>query len=136
MINTKHNNVIFFDGVCNLCNASVNFIIKKDKNNIFKFAALQSDFAKKTLASFPKDKTQADSILYLENKKLYSKSSAVLHIAKHLNGGYPILFGFIIVPKFIRNFAYDFIAKNRYKWYGKKQECMIPTPEIKSKFIA
>ncbi len=110
----------------------MNFVVCNNINSNLK----KNEFSGRLLFLYKTDKTQADSILYLENKKLYSKSSAALHIAKHLNGGYPRLFGFIIVPKFIRNFAYDYIAKNRYKWYGKKQERMIPTPEIKSKFIA
>jgi len=130
----KHK-IILFDGVCNLCNASVNFVIKRDKNDIFRFAALQSVFGKELALKFSIDPNETDSIILIDVDKCYVKSTAALHIAKSLSGGYPLLFCFIIIPNFIRNWIYDFVAKNRYKWYGKKESCMIPTPELEGKFL-
>ncbi|MFT5248411.1 MAG: putative DCC family thiol-disulfide oxidoreductase YuxK [bacterium] len=127
--------VILFDGVCNLCNASVNFVIRNDKKGVFKFAPLQSDFGETTLKTHRINSKDTDSIILIDDDKCYTKSSAALYIAKGLSGAYPLLFGFIIVPKFMRNLVYDFVAKNRYKWYGKKESCMVPTPELKEKFI-
>ncbi|UKT62450.1 thiol-disulfide oxidoreductase DCC family protein [Pedobacter mucosus] len=126
--------VIFFDGVCNLCNASVQFTIEHDKQDHFKFTALQGDYAKKVLPKFNVDPNTLNSILLLENNKLYTKSSAVLRIARKLNGLLPLLYGFIIIPKFIRDWVYNIIAKNRYKWWGKQTSCWVPTPELKNKF--
>ena len=126
--------VIFFDGVCNLCNASVQFAIEHDSNNTFKFTALQGDYAKRVLPQFNLDTSKINSILLVENGKLYTKSSAALRVAKKLNGLLPLLFAFIIVPKFIRDWIYDIIAKNRYKWWGKQDSCWVPTPELRSRF--
>ena len=131
----KKHKIILFDGVCNLCNSSVTFAIKRDKNDIFRFAALQSEIGMQLISKFKIDTSQTDSIILVEGNKYYEKSSAALHITKHLSGGWPLLYGFIILPKFIRNAVYDFIAKNRYKWFGKKESCMIPTPELQAKFL-
>ncbi|RZL16397.1 MAG: thiol-disulfide oxidoreductase DCC family protein [Pedobacter sp.] len=127
--------IVFFDGVCNLCNSSVQFIIKHDPEAIFKFSTLQGDFAKEALKDHPIDTHVLDSTILLENGKIYTRSSAALQIAKQLNGGWPLLFGFYIVPKFIRDFFYNIVAKNRYKIWGKQESCWIPTPELKSRFI-
>ncbi|MCZ4222066.1 thiol-disulfide oxidoreductase DCC family protein [Pedobacter rhodius] len=129
-----HNPIIFFDGVCNLCNTSVQFVIKHDKANLFSFSALQGNYAKKVLPGFNVDFDKINSILLIENNKLYTKSSAALRVAKKLNGLLPILYVFILVPKFIRDWIYDIIAKNRYKWWGKQESCWVPTPDLKSKF--
>jgi len=126
--------VIFFDGICNLCNASVQFVIEHDKENYFNFSALQGDYAKNVLAEFNIVPENLDSILLLENGKLYTKSTSALRVARKLNGFWPLLYGFIIIPKFIRDWVYDFIAKNRYKWWGKQESCWVPTPELKSRF--
>jgi predicted DCC family thiol-disulfide oxidoreductase YuxK len=133
----KDKQLILFDGVCNLCNSSVLFVIKRDYKNKFLFAPLQSEIGQKLISKFNIDTNKTDSIL-LYNPDLESlkyKSSAALHIAKQL--GFPtfLMSVFFIVPTFIRNWVYDFIAKNRYKWFGKKESCMIPTPELKAKFI-
>ena len=127
--------IILFDGVCNFCNSSVNKIIKHDKKNKFKFAALQSETGKKLLEKHSIDSTKIDSIILIENDTAFIKSTAILKISKQMSGLYPLAYGFIIIPTFIRNSVYDFIAKNRYKWFGKKDSCMIPTEEVKSKFI-
>lgn len=132
----EHQQLILFDGVCNLCNASVQYIIKHDKKDKFRFTALQSELGQNIMKQFNRDHTKLDSILlYIPDGGLWSKSSAALKIASQL--GFPRNFMqvFFVVPKFIRNWAYDYIAKNRYRWYGKKTACMVPTPEIKSKFL-
>ena len=124
-------NIIFFDGICNLCNSSVNFIITRDREARFKFAPLQSEIAKNYL-----DQTEEfESIVLLTNGGVYKKSTAALKIARELKGGWKLLYIFIILPKFLRDFFYDIIAKNRYKWFGKKDACMVPTPELKSRFL-
>lgn len=131
----ENHKIILFDGVCNLCNSSINFVIKHDKKNVFKFAALQSEVGLELISKFKIDTSKLDSIILIDGDKYYEKSSAALYIAKKLSGGYPLLFGFIILPKFIRNSVYDYVARNRYKWFGKKESCMIPTAELKSKFL-
>ena len=132
----KNKQLILFDGVCNLCNASVLYVIKHDKNNRFMFAPLQGDAGNKIIEQFDIDTSKTDSILLYSNEKgLSTKSTAALKIAKHLGFPRHMMVVFFIVPPFIRNWVYDYIAKNRYKWYGKKESCMIPTPELKSKFL-
>lgn len=141
MTSDLNHKVILFDGVCNLCNGTVVFIIKRDKRNVFKFATLQSEVAHDLLIPFSSnEKNQEssnalDSIILLENGKKHTKSSAALRIAKHLSGAYPLLYGLMIIPKFLRDWGYSIIAKNRYKWFGKKESCMIPTPELQKKFL-
>lgn len=132
--NKKHK-IILFDGVCNLCNDSVKFIIKHDPKDVFQFTALQSDIGVKMVAEHGIDTTKTDSILLVDQGKIYAKSTAALKIARHLSGGYPLLYAIMIVPNFIRNWVYDIIAKNRCKWFGRKDSCMIPTPELKDKFL-
>ncbi len=131
----QQHKIILFDGVCNLCNTSINLVIRKDKKDCFRFAALQSEIGKKYISKFNINPKETDSIVLIDKDTIYIKSTAALHIAKSLSGAYPILFGFIIIPSFIRNWLYDIVAKNRYKWYGKKESCMIPTPELKAKFL-
>jgi predicted DCC family thiol-disulfide oxidoreductase YuxK len=131
----ENNKIILFDGVCNLCNSAINFVIKKDKKNVFRFAALQSEIGQELTSKFNIDTNKGDSIILIDGDKHYEKSSAALRIARQLSGAYPLLYGFIILPKFIRNTVYDYIARNRYKWFGKKESCMIPTEELKSKFL-
>ncbi|WP_203295764.1 thiol-disulfide oxidoreductase DCC family protein [Luteirhabdus pelagi] len=127
--------IILFDGVCNLCNSSIVFIIKRDKRDMFRFAALQESIGQALIAKHNIDTSKTDSIILVDGDTHYEKSSAALRIARHLSGGWPLLSAFLILPKFIRNAVYDYIAKNRYKWFGKKESCMIPTPELKSKFL-
>ena len=127
--------IILFDGVCNLCNNSVTFVIKRDRKDKFRFAALQEDAGQRLVDKYGIDTTKTDSIILIENGKAYIKSTAALRIARHLGGLYPLCYAFMIVPNFIRNWVYDYVARNRYKWYGKKESCMIPTPELKEKFL-
>lgn len=132
---SKHK-IILFDGLCNLCNTSINFVIKNDKKRVFRFAPIQTNFGKTTLKKYHINTKDTDSIILIDEDKNYIKSTAALYIAKELSGAYPLLFCFMIVPKFIRNWIYDFVAKNRYKWFGKKVSCMIPTPELKDIFYS
>ncbi|MCB4808349.1 DUF393 domain-containing protein [Tamlana sp. 62-3] len=128
--------LILFDGVCNLCDSSVQYIIKHDKRDVFLFAPLQSDIGKQIINLFEIDTNKTDSILlYTPNKGIEYKSTAALKIASNLGFPQNVMSIFLIIPTFIRNAVYDFIAKNRYKWYGKKEACMIPTPELKEKFL-
>lgn len=127
--------VILFDGVCNFCNGAVNFVIKKDKRKTIRFAALQSDTGKALLQQFGLPQNDLRSFLLIENGQLYNRSTAVLRVCRHLKGLWPLCYGFIIVPAFIRNAVYDLVARNRYKWFGQKEECMIPTPDVKARFL-
>ena len=128
--------IIIFDGVCNLCNSAVQFIIKHDKKDVFRFVALQSEKGQEILTYIGIDSKKIDSIvLYEPGVAYYFKSDAVLQIAKSLNGIYSLVVVFKIIPIGIRNELYDYIAKNRYKWYGKKESCMMPTPELEIKFL-
>jgi predicted DCC family thiol-disulfide oxidoreductase YuxK len=127
--------VILFDGVCNLCNSSIQFIIRRDSRSRFKFASLQSEAGITLLEKYNISTTQLESVILIASGRVYNRSSAALHIAKNLDGLWPMLYAFIIVPAFIRNLVYDWIAKNRYQWFGKRNECMIPSPELKSRFI-
>ena len=127
--------VIFFDGFCNLCNGAVQFTIERDRKNIFRFASLQSDYADEKLIPFHIDPKQFNSFVLLEEGKIYQQSTAALRVAKQLGGLWPLLYGFIIVPSFIRDGIYSYVAKNRYKWFGKQENCWVPTPELKEKFL-
>jgi predicted DCC family thiol-disulfide oxidoreductase YuxK len=133
---TQEYQIILFDGVCTLCNQSVDFIIQRDAKDTFKFASLQSESAKNLLKPFTVNTEKLDSVLLIKNGKLYQKSSAALQIARQLSGGWKLMYGFIIIPRFLRNFVYDIIAKNRYRWFGKKETCRLPTPEERAKFLA
>lgn len=128
--------IILFDGVCNLCDSSIQFIIKHDKKDIFRFVALQSEIGLEIIKHIGIDTSKIDSILLYEpGKAYYYKAQAALKIAKELGGIYTAISWFSILPNFLTNTVYDYIARNRYKWYGKKEACMIPTPELKAKFL-
>jgi predicted DCC family thiol-disulfide oxidoreductase YuxK len=128
--------IILFDGVCNLCNSAVQFVIKHDKKDVFRFVALQSELGQEILAYIGIDSKNIDSvILYEPRVAYYYKSSAAIEIAGSLGGFWHFGTVFRIFPAGMRNYLYDYIAKNRYKWYGKKESCMIPTPELKAKFL-
>ena len=135
MINIENKSVILFDGVCNLCNNSIQFIIKRDKKQRFLYASLQSDAAQSILLQFQSKNSDFDSIVLIENKKMYQKSTAILKIIKHLPSFWKLNYAFIIVPKFIRDSVYTWLAKNRYKWFGKRETCMVPTKELKILFL-
>lgn len=127
--------VILFDGVCNLCTASVTFVIQRDVNKSFRFASLQSDFGQKILMQEGIDSQGFDTVILIKNERLFTRSDAALEIARDLSGAWPALYLFKIIPSRIRNLVYNWIAKNRYRWFGKKDSCMIPTAELKARFI-
>ena len=127
-------NIILFDGVCNLCNHSVQFIIKRDPKGHFKFASLQSEIGQKLVEQYGIPKG-IESIIYIEKDKVYIKSSAALRISRKLNGYWRYLTILSILPSSFRDFFYDVIAKNRYKWFGKKESCLLPTIETKKRFL-
>ena len=126
---------IFFDGVCNLCNSSINFVIDRDSKAIIKFVPLQSNTAKGLLPKHNIDPEKLDGIVFYDGEKIYQKSRAVLEITTRMRGIWPLCYGLIIIPGFVRNLVYDFIAKNRYRWFGKQSACRVPTPELKSRFL-
>jgi predicted DCC family thiol-disulfide oxidoreductase YuxK len=131
--------IILFDGVCNLCNASVQFVIERDPTAIFRFAALQSDFGQSILAKngiyTEGSSSDFDSIILVENGQVYDRSTAALRIAKRLSGGIKFMAIFLVVPKFIRDFFYKIIARNRYRWFGKQETCWLPTKALKARFL-
>ena len=128
--------VILFDGVCNLCNGFVRFVVERDRVGYFKFASLQSEKGRELLRRFAPEKVdKIDTIVLIEDDKIYFKSTAALRIAKKLNAAWPIAYGLVVIPNFIRNGVYDFIATNRYKWFGRKDECPLPTPDTAKRFI-
>ena len=132
----KGKKIILFDGVCNLCDASVHYVIKHDKNDLFRFVALQSDLGQAILKHIGINPSHIDSIiLYEPGISYYYKSTAALHIAKSLRGIFTLATFFRIIPASLRDYVYDYVAKNRYKWYGKKQECLVPNEEVVSKFL-
>jgi len=129
----KH--IILFDGVCNLCNSSVQFIIKRDKQSKFMFASLQSEFGQSQLVKFQLDTSDMDSFVFISEGKAFTKSTAGLKVLKNLGGLWKILYVFIIFPKPLRDWVYSLIAKNRYKLFGKKESCMVPSIELKNRFL-
>jgi len=128
--------IILFDGVCNFCNGSVNFIIERDKQGYFKFAPLQSEIGQKLLDEYGIDKTEIDSVALIEDGKAYVRTTAALRIARKLEGVWSWFYGFIVVPSFIRDIFYKLFAKYRYRMFGKQDACMMPTPEIRERFLA
>lgn len=126
--------VILFDGVCNLCNTSINFIIDRDSKKLFRYASLQSDFGEQVKAQFERS-ADLDSVLLLQGEQLLQKSDAALEIARQLDGLWPALSIFKIVPRAIRDAVYSWIAHNRYRWFGKQDTCRIPTPDLRALFL-
>ena len=130
-----NNSIILFDGVCNFCNYWVNFIIKRDPKKRFRFASLQSETAKKLLSNYRQDSQQLDTVILIENGKIYSHSTAALRISRKLSCAWPLLYGLIIFPRFIRDWEYRFVAKRRYAWFGRSETCRIPSPEERDLFL-
>jgi hypothetical protein len=132
----KEKKIILFDGVCNLCNTSVQYVIKHDEKDVFRFVSLQSELGQKILKHIGIAEKNIDSIvLYQPGIAYYYKSTAIIEITKSLQGFFNYGLLFRILPTPLRDIVYDYIAKNRYHWYGKKESCMIPTPELKAKFL-
>jgi predicted DCC family thiol-disulfide oxidoreductase YuxK len=135
MIDLTNKKIVLFDGVCNLCNTSVQFVIKHNKKKNIQFASLQSDAGKAILQHYNLLDLNLNSFVFVQNGTIYVRSSAALKVAKYLNGAWPLLHCFIIVPQFIRDGVYKLIANNRYRWFGKKEQCYLPTPELKERFL-
>jgi predicted DCC family thiol-disulfide oxidoreductase YuxK len=129
------NKILLFDGICNLCNGFVQFVINRDLDGNIKFAALQSVAGQQQFKRFGLPEKYMESLVYIKGDKYYRKSTAVLYILKDLRGAWQLAFGFMIIPAFIRDFIYGLVAKKRYRIFGKKESCMIPTPELKSRFL-
>ncbi len=127
--------LVLFDGVCHFCNNSVNFIIDHDPGKKFVFAPLQSQLARELLTKHGEDADTIDTIKVIRGNNVYKRSRAALEIAKQLNGLWPLCYAAIIIPGFLRDFVYNIIAKNRYKWFGKMDACRIPTPEMRERFL-
>jgi len=132
---TEEKKIILFDGVCNLCSSSVQFILKHDTKNQFLFGSLQGKAGQDYLNKFNLPADTFNSFMLIDGEKLYTRSSGALRMLMHLGNGWQLLYAFIIVPKFIRDGIYNFIAKNRYKWFGKKEECWLPAEDMKAKFL-
>ena len=129
--------ILLFDGVCNLCNGTVQFIIDRDPKAQVRFAALQSEAARRELEArgHAAPEGEPDSVLLVEGDRVYERSDAALRVARKLSGAWPLLFAFIIVPRFLRDLVYRFIARHRYRWFGKTDECRVPTPELRARFL-
>lgn len=128
--------IIFFDGVCNLCNRSIQFVIARDQKEKFLFSSLQSIYAQKVLGEFGLDLSIIDSFVLFDGGKIYLRSTAALRVAAKLGGYWPLLRIFLIVPPFIRDFIYTYIAKRRYRWFGKQDSCWLPNPSLSDRFIS
>jgi len=132
----KGKKIILFDGVCNLCDVAVQFVIQHDKKDVFRFVQLQSELGLKIMKQIGIDSAKIDSIIMYEpGKAYYYKSEAAFKILKQTTSFYKLLLVFSILPKSISDYLYDYVAKNRYRWFGKKESCMIPTPELTAKFL-
>lgn len=127
--------IVFFDGECNLCNKAVQFIIKRDPKEKFRFVALQSNYAKNVLKAHKIACETPDTIVVLDGNKLYLRSAAVLYVLRHLTWYGKLLSVFLLVPRPLRDAVYQWCAKNRYRWFGKRESCMLETPALKRRFI-
>lgn len=127
--------IILFDGMCNLCNFSIRFIIKRDKRKLFKFASIQSEVGQSLLKQFNIQTENADSVVYIKDDRCFARSAAVLNILKDLGSVWKTFYVFIVIPKFLRDFIYNVIAKIRYRVFGKREKCMIPTDDIRNRFL-
>jgi predicted DCC family thiol-disulfide oxidoreductase YuxK len=129
------NPIVLFDGVCNFCSSVVRFAILRDPDGIFRFASLQSDTGQLFLKKFGLSTDDFDSFVLIEGHRFSLRSTAVLRLCKMLNGFWPIVYLMIIVPAPIRDFIYDLVAQNRYRWFGKKEECFIPSADVRNRFL-
>jgi len=128
--------VVLFDGVCNLCNGAVNFIIDRDPGSHFRFAALQSEQAAALLAPLGRvPEVEPQSFILVEDGKVYERSSAALRIARRMRGGWKLLYAFMVVPRPLRDAVYRLVARNRYRMFGKAESCRMPTPELRARFL-
>lgn len=134
-MSNKETNILLFDGVCNLCNSIVQFTIKRDPKEKFKFASLQSESGQALLKKFGLPTDDFDSFVFINGDKYFLKSSAGLHVLKELGGVWKLFFAFIIFPRPLRDFVYNIIARTRYKLFGKRDTCMVPSPHLKQRFL-
>ena len=132
---SEEKKIVLFDGVCNLCSGAVQFILKHDKKNQFLFGSLQGKAGQEYLKKFNLPPDSFNSFMLVEGEQLYERSTGALRMLKHLGNGWQLLYGFIIVPKSIRDAVYNLIAKKRYQWFGKKQECWLPSKAWESRFL-
>lgn len=135
MLSAMHNPVILFDGYCNLCSASVVFILKRERGDSFRFASLQSEYAAKLLSSLNIREKVPDSIVLIENKRYFTRSTAALYILKKLRMPWPLFYILTFIPRFLRDPLYDTIARYRYKWFGKRKKCFMPNKDVRYKFL-
>lgn len=133
--NLKNKTILLFDGYCNLCHSSVQFVLKHEKNSDLYFTSLQSPTGIEILNHYSINPKEIDSLVLIEKNKAYIKSSAALRVSIYLKGLYPISFGLLIIPSFIRNWVYDYVAKNRYKWFGKMDNCLVPDGNLLKRFL-
>lgn len=131
----NHLSIVLFDGVCNLCSRSVQFILRHDRKKKFKFASLQGRTGQALLQQYEIAQNEPNSFVLLENNKVYTRSTAVLRMLKKLGAGWSLLYIFIIIPSFIRDAVYNWVARNRYKWFGKRDSCMLPGPAWQDRFL-
>jgi predicted DCC family thiol-disulfide oxidoreductase YuxK len=134
-IPTEGHAVVLFDGVCNLCNGAVNFIIDRDPDGYFRFAPLQSGVAEQIMEGRGGVGADLDTIMLVEDDEVFVRSTAALRIARHLSGPWPLLYAFIVVPRPLRDAVYEWVAANRYRWFGRRDQCRVPTPELKARFL-
>lgn len=130
-----NNALVLFDGICNFCSRSVLFIIRRDPAGYFRFAALQTDSGRLTVERYDLNMIRTDTITLIENDRVFYRSDAALRISRRLAGAWKLIYVLIIIPPFIRNFIYDIVARNRYRWFGKRDTCFIPDESIKSRFL-
>lgn len=136
MGNDSGSYILLFDGVCNLCTGIVKFVIKRDRRKVFRFAALQSQSGQSLLEKFDLPVADFDTFVLIIGDKYYTKSTAVLHVLKALGGLWAVLYVYIVFPESMRDFIYDVVARTRYRIFGKKETCLVPSPEIKDRFLS
>lgn len=136
MSDDSSHGIVLFDGVCNFCNRSVNWIIRRDKRGFFRFAPLQSDVGAELQKRYGLDPSALDTLVLVKGECVYTKSTAALRIVRRLRSRWRMLYAFIAVPRPVRDFAYDLFARRRYRWFGKREECMVPSAEVRERFLS
>jgi predicted DCC family thiol-disulfide oxidoreductase YuxK len=131
----SENPILLFDGVCNLCNGFVQFVIRRDPRAIFRYTSLQSEQGQALLAQLGFNTAEFDTVILIHKDKVYTHSDVALQIVRRLGGFWPALYVLRFIPKALRDGLYNWVARNRYRWFGKKDQCMVPTPELKSRFL-
>lgn len=136
MTDPDHGPIVLFDGACNLCDASVRFVVERDREAVFRFAALESRAARDLLQGAEATEPLPDSVLLVEQGRVFTRSTAALRIARRLGWPWKLAYALVVVPRFVRDRCYDWVAKRRYAWFGKKDACMVPTPELRARFLS